>query len=79
VLLGCYSGTSSCDYNNLYIENGLSEAQCSSTATLYSLNSWSTTLCGGFNMVNSLTIMTVGLCLQICSVTYGFKLAGLTT
>ncbi len=77
--VGCYPSLSSCDNSDVFVETGLTSAQCTSAATAHSMSVRSVSLCGIACQVFSSTSMTVEICLQICVTTYGYSYAGIVT
>ncbi len=74
--VGCYPSLS-CSNADVFVETGLSLAQCKSEAATYSMSVMS--LCSTVCQVYSATSMTIEICLQICVTKYGYKYAGIVT
>ncbi len=76
--VGCFASSSGCGWNDIFSEQGITPAQCTSTVASMpgGMTCWSGACIS--QMVYSVTSMTVEACLQICT-TNGFKYAGLDT
>jgi len=74
--IGCYYSTSGCANNDVFTDMGLSSTQCSTAISgLTDMTCFIGRTCG-YSYIKSVSSMTVGKCLQICT-TNGYKYAGL--
>jgi len=74
VSVGCYATQNSCG-NDVFVEYGISDAQCTNAQSTLPGVSCDPNLCSYYG-VDSVSIMTIELCLQVCN-SNGFTYAGL--
>jgi len=78
VSVGCYIATSACSWNDVFVEPGMTAAQCANAIVGFTdISCWTNNKCIS-QMTYSKTQMTADICVRICT-TGGFKFGAVDT